>query len=39
LIDVLPDESRLATVIAHELGHVVLGHRMTRLMRSLTNCS
>src|SRR6266478_4233389 len=28
VIDVLPDEASLATVIAHELGHVVLGHRM-----------
>jgi hypothetical protein len=28
LIDVLPDEASLATVVAHELGHVVLGHRM-----------
>ncbi|HXN22173.1 MAG TPA: M48 family metalloprotease [Candidatus Dormibacteraeota bacterium] len=28
LIDVLPDEASLATMIAHELGHVVLGHRM-----------
>jgi hypothetical protein len=28
LIDVLPDEASLATVIAHELGHVVLGHRV-----------
>jgi hypothetical protein len=28
LIDVLPDEASLATVISHELGHVVLGHRM-----------
>src|ERR1700687_3338641 len=28
LIDVLPDEASLATVIAHELSHVVLGHRM-----------
>jgi hypothetical protein len=28
LIDVLPDEGSLATVIAHELGHVALGHRM-----------
>src|SRR5256886_4564011 len=27
LIDVLPDEASLATMIAHELGHVVLGHR------------
>src|SRR5690348_11087880 len=28
LIDVLPDEASLATVIAHEMGHVILGHRM-----------
>jgi hypothetical protein len=28
LIDVLPDEASFATIIAHELGHVVLGHRM-----------
>lgn len=28
LVDVLPDEASLATMIAHELGHVVLGHRM-----------
>jgi hypothetical protein len=28
LIDVLPDEASLATVIAHELGHVALGHRV-----------
>jgi hypothetical protein len=28
LIDVLPDEASLATMIAHELSHVVLGHRM-----------
>jgi Peptidase family M48 len=28
LIDVLPDEASLATVVAHELAHVVLGHRM-----------
>jgi hypothetical protein len=28
LIDVLPDEASLATVVAHELGHVVLGHRV-----------
>ncbi|HKV25789.1 MAG TPA: M48 family metalloprotease [Candidatus Acidoferrum sp.] len=27
LIDVLPDEPSLAAVLAHELGHVVLGHR------------
>ncbi len=28
LIDVLPDEASLATMIAHELGHVILGHRL-----------
>ncbi|MBZ5528149.1 MAG: M48 family metalloprotease [Acidobacteriia bacterium] len=28
LIDVLPDEASLATVLAHELGHVILGHRL-----------
>jgi hypothetical protein len=28
LIDVLPDVGSLAAIIAHELGHVVLGHRM-----------
>jgi len=28
LVDVLPDEASLAAVLAHELGHVVLGHRM-----------
>jgi hypothetical protein len=28
LIDVLPDEASLATVLAHELSHTVLGHRM-----------
>jgi hypothetical protein len=28
LIDVLPDEASLATMLAHELGHIVLGHRM-----------
>src|SRR2546427_2585375 len=28
LIDVLPDEASLATMVAHELGHVVLGHKM-----------
>jgi hypothetical protein len=28
IIDVLPDEASLATVLAHELSHVVLGHRM-----------
>jgi len=28
LIDVLPDEASLATVVAHELSHVILGHRM-----------
>ena len=29
LIDVLPDETSLAAVLAHELGHVILGHRMS----------
>jgi hypothetical protein len=28
LIDVLPDEASLATMLAMELGHVVLGHRV-----------
>ena len=28
LIDVLPDEASLAAILAHELGHVVLGHRI-----------
>jgi hypothetical protein len=28
LIDVVPDEASLATMLAHELGHVVLGHRL-----------
>jgi hypothetical protein len=28
LLDVLPDEASLAALLAHELGHVVLGHRM-----------
>jgi hypothetical protein len=28
LIDVLPDEASLAAILAHELGHVVLGHPM-----------
>ena len=28
LIDVLPDEASLAAIVAHELAHVVLGHRM-----------
>lgn len=28
LIDVLPDEASLAVILAHELGHVVLGHRI-----------
>ncbi|MGC1418395.1 MAG: M48 family metalloprotease [Candidatus Acidiferrum sp.] len=27
LVDVLPDEASLAAILAHELGHVVLGHR------------
>lgn len=28
LIDVLPDEASLAAILAHELAHVMLGHRM-----------
>ena len=28
LIDVLPDEASLSAILAHELGHVVLGHRI-----------
>jgi hypothetical protein len=28
LIDVLPDEASLATVLAHELAHIVLGHNI-----------
>jgi peptidase M48-like protein len=32
LLDVLPDESSLATILAHELSHIALGHRVdTRL--------
>ena len=32
LLDVLPDEASLAMVMAHELSHIVLGHRLdTRL--------
>ncbi|HXJ14185.1 MAG TPA: M48 family metalloprotease [Candidatus Limnocylindrales bacterium] len=28
LVDVLPDEASLAAILAHELGHIVLRHRM-----------
>jgi len=28
LLDVLPDEASLAMVLAHELGHIALGHRI-----------
>ncbi|HKW65139.1 MAG TPA: M48 family metalloprotease [Candidatus Acidoferrum sp.] len=28
LIDVLPDEASLGAILAHELGHVVLGHKI-----------
>jgi hypothetical protein len=28
LVDVLPDEASLAAILAHELSHVVLGHRI-----------
>ncbi|MGA9307360.1 MAG: M48 family metalloprotease [Candidatus Sulfotelmatobacter sp.] len=32
LLDVLPDEASLAMILAHELGHIVLGHKLdTRL--------
>jgi Peptidase family M48 len=32
LIDVLPDEASLAMVLAHELGHIVLGHRLDTML-------
>ena len=28
LLDVLPDEASLAMIVAHELGHIALGHRL-----------
>jgi hypothetical protein len=28
LLDVLPDEATLAAIVAHELGHVLLGHQL-----------
>ena len=28
LIDVLPDEASLSMILAHELGHIILGHRL-----------
>jgi len=28
LIDVVPDEASLATMLAHELSHAILGHRI-----------
>lgn len=28
LIDILPDEATLAAILAHELGHIVLGHTL-----------
>jgi hypothetical protein len=28
LLDVLPDEASLATILSHELAHIVLGHRL-----------
>jgi Putative Zn-dependent protease len=36
LIDVLPDEASLATMLAHELSHVVLGHRVDSQYAFLT---
>jgi len=38
LIDVLPDEASLATMLAHELGHVVLDTGSIPAMLSLINC-
>ena len=32
MIDVLPDEASLAMVVAHELAHIVLGHRLDTKM-------
>lgn len=32
LLDVLPDEASLATVLAHELSHIVLGHHIDTQM-------
>jgi hypothetical protein len=32
LLDVLPDEASLAMVLAHELSHIVLGHRLDTSM-------
>ncbi len=32
MIDVLPDEASLAMVLAHELAHIVLGHRLDTKM-------
>src|SRR5205814_9585020 len=28
LVDVLPDEASLAMIVAHELAHIALGHRL-----------
>ena len=36
LLDVLPDEASLAMVLAHELGHIALGHRSIPNMPSAT---
>ena len=32
LLDVLPDEASLAMVLAHELSHIVLGHKFDTMM-------
>jgi Peptidase family M48 len=32
LLDVLPDEASLAMILAHELGHIVLGHKLDTQM-------
>ena len=37
LIDVLPDEASLAAILSHELGHVVLRHRMDTQFAFLSN--
>ena len=31
LVDVLPDEASLAAILAHELGHVILAHRINTM--------
>ena len=38
LLDVLPDEASLAMILAHELSHIVLGHKSDTKWRSTTAC-